>query len=481
MGGKLEEQRWDKEILQTFIAHKSLAVVIGVGALLLIQVGYTIPFFTSTTIFAPFWMGIIGLLIVAFLAFDGLAHRIYTHHYLHLGLGVLALVSLLIVPAIFVAVLVSTENTQHWTTFIANRYHLSGPLFAHWLLRYLHILGAGVVFAGVFHYLYSTRDADTAARRTVLLKWVVAGLLFQIVVGVFLYGSVPHRIDAIIKVFFAIGIVAALTLLWVGFSRTASGLPMRAGALIGLAFTILIPMLIGRQFLQYKGIKPLHREVMTAAAGYERSLRSYRGQVLNGYSDKLGVVYDDGATIYDKSCAFCHGSHGLGKGPETNELVVPPEALAEVRTSHDHLYRILVDGVDGTAMPYFAYFDRGKLDDLIRYLDERFHMLGQLSPVPATVSQQAEEEAHQVFKRVCSTCHGPSGEVAPFTLGYEPPPTDFAVYNPQPKRAFDIITNGYPGTMMVNYDQLPEEVRWGLVKMVNGMFRPTPTPAKPGG
>src|ERR1035437_1986692 len=45
--GKLNEARWDKEILRTFLAHKSLAVVLGVGPLLLIQIGSTVPFFTG--------------------------------------------------------------------------------------------------------------------------------------------------------------------------------------------------------------------------------------------------------------------------------------------------------------------------------------------------------------------------------------------------------------------------------------------------
>jgi hypothetical protein len=35
-----------------------------------------------------------------------------------------------------------------------------------------------------------------------------------------------------------------------------------------------------------------------------------------------------------------------------------------------------------------------------------------------------------------------------------------------PARAFDVITNGYPGTMMAAFKDLPEDVRWGLVQAV---------------
>lgn len=51
-GGRLNEVRWDKEILRTFLAHKSLAVVLGVAPLLLIQIGSSVPFLRGL-IFLP--------------------------------------------------------------------------------------------------------------------------------------------------------------------------------------------------------------------------------------------------------------------------------------------------------------------------------------------------------------------------------------------------------------------------------------------
>lgn len=43
-GGKTNELRLDKRIIRIFMAHKSLAVVLGIAPLLLIQVGHTVPF-----------------------------------------------------------------------------------------------------------------------------------------------------------------------------------------------------------------------------------------------------------------------------------------------------------------------------------------------------------------------------------------------------------------------------------------------------
>jgi hypothetical protein len=35
-----------------------------------------------------------------------------------------------------------------------------------------------------------------------------------------------------------------------------------------------------------------------------------------------------------------------------------------------------------------------------------------------------------------------------------------------PARSFQVITQGYPGTMMPGFKELPEASRWGLVQAV---------------
>ncbi len=63
--------------------------------------GLSLPFFTATNLFGPFWMSIIILLVVAFLLLDFLGQNMGVHPYLHLIDGTLGLACLLIVPGIF--------------------------------------------------------------------------------------------------------------------------------------------------------------------------------------------------------------------------------------------------------------------------------------------------------------------------------------------------------------------------------------------
>ncbi len=467
--GKLQESRWDKEVLRTFTIHKSLAVVLGVAALLLIQLSLTVPFFTGVTFFAPYWMLIIILLIISFLLFDSIAHRINIRPYLHLFLGIIALVALLIVPAIFVLVLVTAESPDRWADILKNGYHLNGALTFHWLFRYMHILGAALVAGGTFHFFFTAKGDPE--KKTKMLHWIVAGILEQLVVGVLVFATLPRKPDYDIVIVMIVGIASAAFLLWNVFKALSKNSSLKARFVYPLVILIVLPMLLARQLIQDKSLLPLTKELENNATVYEKSLKSYSQAALDNYKNDLNTVYDNGKTIFEKSCSFCHGPHADGKGVEAANLNIPPEAIASVRATRGYLYKILIEGVPGTAMPYFGYYEKGKLNRLIDFLNSRLDILGKLPPVPVVISSADQEKANQIFLENCAACHGKDGRGAPEAKKFEPPPPDFTVYNLLPERAFEVISNGYPGTMMVSSANLPEGVRWGLVRTVNDKRR----------
>jgi len=467
--GKLQESTWDKEVLRTFTIHKSLAVVLGVAPLLLIQVGLTVPFFTGVTLFAPYWMLIILLLIISFLLFDSLAHRINIRPYLHLFLGMIALVALLAVPAIFVLVLVTAESPDQWTNIVKNGYHLDSAFTLHWLFRYLHVLGAALVAGGVFHFFFTAKGDPE--KKTKMLHWIVAGILEQFVLGVLVFATLPKKPDYDIIIVMIVGVASAAFLLWSVFKALSKNISPKAKLIYPLVVLIVVPMLLTRQLIQDKSLLPLKKELESNAAVYEKSLSIYSQAALDNYKNDLNTVYDNGKTIFEKSCVFCHGENADGKGNEAVNLSIPPEAIASVRTTSETLRQILIKGVNGTAMPYFGYYEKGKLNRLIDFLNNRFDLLGKLPPVQFDISSADQEKANQIFSENCAACHGKDGRGTPEAKKFQPPPPDFTVYNLLPERAFEVISNGYPGTMMVSFANLPEGVRWGLVKIVNDKKR----------
>lgn len=456
---------YGRSILHTFMAHKSLAVVLGVSALLLMQIGYTVPFFTAVSLLAPYWLLIIVLLIAAFLLIDyvgqtgGIAGR------RHVAASIAGLTLLLAVPGIFVAVLATAENSGAWLNIIRHGYKIGNPLAAHWLLRYLHILAAGVVFAAAFHYIVAA--ANNTPRKHTLLQWLVGGLLAQFVIGAMLYTSLPMQPAFIANVCILAGIAAAVVLLWLAYSRRRlAWWPTTA-----LMLAVLLPMLLARQVFQDTGLLSLEKEINANATAYrQQTVIPNRAEALGQYQQDMDYAYDNGQTIFERSCAFCHGSTGEGNGVEAKNLTVPPEVIAAVHSTRPYLFQILSKGVPGSGMPYFSLYTPNRLNALIDYLNERYHVLTPPDTVPVTITAVARQQAEGVFASTCATCHGNDGRGTAAARQYQPPVPDFTVYNLAPQRAMDVITNGYPGTVMAAYGQLPADVRWGLAAKVQSFF-----------
>jgi hypothetical protein len=137
-----------------------------------------------------------------------------------------------------------------------------------------------------------------------------------------------------------------------------------------------------------------------------------------------------------------------------------------IRTTRPYLYRIILSGVPGTAMGYFTIYDRYQVEDLMTYLNEKYQVFARPGDIPHPIAPPALAQAEATYAKTCAACHGLDGGGSPVSRGFKPPPPDLRVYSLAPHRTFQVITQGYPGTMMPGFGELAEEVRWGLVKTV---------------
>ncbi|MCF8033583.1 MAG: cytochrome c [Desulfarculaceae bacterium] len=463
------ELRWDKRVLRIHLALKSLAVVLGVAPLLIIQVLWSVPFLTAAALLAPYWLGLIVLMITAFLSLDTLGHKMDVHPVRHLIFGVLGLTALLAIPAVFTAVLTLAENPDKWARVAAQGLGSEPGLVFHWLMRYLHILGAAALFGGAFHFFFSTKGSED--RHYHLSNWMVVAVLFQVVVGVLLLGSLLDRLTPAIIAAVTVGAAAAMVLVGLAFYRNPEARTGRMKIALLLLPVILVSMLLARQFLQHEAVAPVQAALEARAQTQRGLLAPWKATALRGFQAHLATVYDDGETIYANSCAFCHGDDGRGGGPEAAALVIPPERLDAVRAQRSYLYQVVAKGIPGSGMPYFTVFDRAKLERLLEHMNQRFAVA---SPPPAPSSAGDAAAARKVFANTCATCHGTDGRVSRFGADLRPAPPDLTRYGLTPDRAFKVITRGYDGTVMQPFAQLPEATRWGLVSLVRGMWQPGP-------
>lgn len=135
--------------------HKSIAVVLGVGPLLIVSVIYTQFFYPSTILIGKAWLSVIILLITAFLllyvykfTWDKMSNR----KGLHLLIGLLATLILLFVPLIFIVNIVSMLHPEKWMT--ANGFFHSLFHYPQIWQRYAHFILASFAAGGFYMYLF---------------------------------------------------------------------------------------------------------------------------------------------------------------------------------------------------------------------------------------------------------------------------------------------------------------------------------------
>jgi mono/diheme cytochrome c family protein len=462
---RLGELRWDKKVLRMFMMHKSLAVVFGVGPLLLIQVAFSIPFFNAVVLFSPFWLLIIIFLIFAFLSFDSLGHRIETHRYLHLLFGIIAMILLLCVPGFFVAVLVAAENPDKWMDILRTGFGFDWRISLHWFTRYLHVLGASIVFAAAFHYFFTAPKHDIS-HRPALIKWMLGGLLFQIIIGFALYLSLLHKPDNLTIAYMSTGIILAVIIIWLGALTLQPGKTMNFLAVIPLLLFLLASMLLARQRSQDRAFAGIIPYVTKNTEQYNEKLAAYQSDALDHYKSHMQIIYNSGPNIYTQSCAFCHGDSANGEGPDASPLKIPPENISAIRAKESYLLKILAKGVDGTAMPPFDYYDEYQRQSVLKYLNDKYDIFTEPEAAEYKITAQQRQYGLNEWENTCAQCHGINGDVSKTGSELKPPPPDFIQYSLTPDRIFEVITNGSPGTMMTSYSNLPLPTRQALVQIV---------------
>ena len=150
-----------------------------------------------------------------------------------------------------------------------------------------------------------------------------------------------------------------------------------------------------------------------------------------------------GKATYDKSCASCHGTLGMGNGPAARAMNPAPPALAldsvAGGTSPATMYRIVSVGVRGTPMPAWAN---------VLTADERWNVVAYVTSLRA----QGTLAGEGLYLQRCASCHGTGTSSATFARLLTRLPPEIATLGWQAERSdaqiASTIRNGIPGTAM---------------------------------
>ena len=456
-----------KPMFPLYFVSKSLAINFGIAALLFVVVFRTVPFGSSANLNAPLWVSLAALIIASFICLELFDRKLKLNKRKALPLGLTGFFLLLLVPAVFVAFVVTAENPDQWAAIFK-----TGLLFSnlswHWLVRLLHVLGASVVITAMFFLIFPSRSF---AARSININVLFAALLFQILIGITLYMTLPSRPDVWTNILVLLGAASALGFAWHVFLAKTNKKPGRSQWII-FGLLILLPMLLGRQLLQRSAFIPFYQRLNQNADVYKNMLRKNPVKAENRFAAEEYDNYNMPQFIYHKGCEFCHGAVGDGHGEEAGNLEIPPFDLITIRTGENMLLGVLREGIPGAAMPRFNFYTHTTLVGLTGYLRDQVGILSYPEPVPVFISTDEINNAASDFRRHCASCHGENGQVSPVGAALRPAPRDMTRWTLEPKAEFRIISSGYPGTAMRAYSYLPEKDRWAMVQLLQEFYNP---------
>ena len=181
-----------------------------------------------------------------------------------------------------------------------------------------------------------------------------------------------------------------------------------------------------------------------------------------------------GKAVFDANCSGCHGADGRGHTEGGSALRPVAYDLADFRLPADEVWRVLAQGVPGTAMPAWNDLPDSQLRAVAEYVlslpqtpglqsDERW------APEPVLL-----EAGKRVFEAHCALCHGDTGAGdGPGASLFQIPPTNFHQVGVSFAGTSYVIQHGVPGTGMPDWPLLtPAEVQ-AVTVYIRSLYQPT--------
>ncbi len=346
-------------ICQTITVNKSLAVVLGVGPLLMMNLLYTVWFYSANALTGLAWILLVPTVVAAFLltyAQKYLWMRLEKRKAFHIALGAGAVLLFLFIPLIFLTNINLMLFPERWSEV---RGFLSALLLPNVLPRYFHFLLASIAATALYMvwqvrrpgFLSGTEHPELAAPPLMRRFYRIAfwTTLTQFAAGPFLLFTLPrHGLGATTLSFILSGVGLGMGLLVVLWSESraidSSVGRQRWTATLLFAFVVLF-MATGRHEYREASLA-WHRELVTARTEeFRRLVETARTEAATrAEAEKSADPLVLGEFIYKQTCIACHQPTGVGLAG-----AFPPLAGSEWINEPDpgRIIRIVLHGIEG--------------------------------------------------------------------------------------------------------------------------------------
>ena len=330
------DQRFDELanlVAKTLTVNKSLAVVLGVGPLLCLNVLYTTFFYSANALTGTAWLMIIPLISGAFLL-------TYLHKYTwkkgslsygsHWLIGVLAAVLFLIIPFIFLANANLMLFPERWGEV---KGFFSALLLPNVWPRYLHFIAASITVTGLFLIGYLGRSEEPNSifkrepnflfeARKSLYSFCIVITAAQFLIGPLVLFTLPsHGISGVMLGVLFVAVVVAMALLKLLYDEAKKPSPQlnKGFPKIVFLFTIIVTLMVSIRHMYREQALSAHKRIQTEKT--QAFLDESAAAAIQAKSPAIAVSAEErGKNAFATYCSGCHAEAKALVGPSLTEI-----------------------------------------------------------------------------------------------------------------------------------------------------------------
>jgi len=330
----LKNRKWDVmayEIAKTVTVNKSLAVVMGIGPLLCINLVYTLQWYGANSLTGHAWLLIVPTVTSAFLL--AYLHKYTWHRWetgalknLHLAIGVLMALHFLFIPLIFLANVNLMLFPSEWEKV---KGFFSSLQIGNVFPRYLHFLLASTALAALFmvgwfgrkgYDMTSLPGFSRAEVKRIFYRAATIPTMTQFLAGPLLLFTLP-QVGITNKLYAIIFSGAALggIVLWLLLKETKASDQCIGNRYITICILfsfVVLGMGSGRHVYREAALAVHKAAVKERTANYEKALAEFR----MNHPDTMEAPAVQSAETLFSSCAACHAPKTRLVGPSLAEI-----------------------------------------------------------------------------------------------------------------------------------------------------------------
>lgn len=332
----LRKKEYDKlayEITQTVTVNKSMAIVMGVAPLLLINTLYTTYFYAANALTGLVWILVIPLVSIALLilyAHKYLWHKLENNKFLHLSMIATVVAIFLFIPLVFLTNINLMLFPDKWGVVTG---FFSALLLPNVFPRYVHFLNACMAATGLLLVWYLGRKSYPFEEkfpklsrfhiRRQLYSITFWGSAIQFLVGPIVLISLPSKgIAWNMIIVISVGVlIATFAMIWLWKEINAD--EMQLGKYFGrIAISmgiVVVFMGSGRHLYRANTLAPHQKLVRQKTEEYMRKVEEAKAEALLPKPETASVALMPGQKIFEESCVACHQINEKLVGPSMKE------------------------------------------------------------------------------------------------------------------------------------------------------------------